>query len=467
MKENAISDNPSRSRAAHMARAAESEIGRLPDDLQQLVRNLQGWLMELENENAALRRSEKDRMQSEDMLRKSYEDLESKIQERTQELAASNRELLRRSEQLARLSSELTLAEQRERRRLAAFLHDHLQQLLVGAKIGLEVLQHRVRAEHRTSVEQILDLVLKTIKASRSLTAELSPPILYEGGLCAALEWLARWMNENHDFTVILQADAKLDTEREDMNVLLFQSIRELLLNAVKHSGEKSANIEMRADESGFLRIRVSDQGSGFDPDDIGKSANEVAGFGLLSIRERLALLGGRLDVESAPGRGSAFTLVAPMGKTETEAIAPEIRERRKAPLDHRAPAAAGIKETGRKIRLMLVDDHSVMRQGLSSLLSFHYDIEIVGEASDGEAAVELARKICPDVILMDISMPKMNGIEATRIIHSESPQIRIVGLSMFDAADQQSAMKAAGAAAYCAKSGRTDELMAAIRNEI
>lgn len=464
MNEHPKSGTFARSAKGNAPGGNEFEIARLPEDLQIRVRDLQGRLGELEKENAVLRRSEQERMQSEDLLRKSYEDLELRIQGRTRELAASNRELLRRSEQLARLSSELTLAEQRERRRLAAYLHDHLQQLLVGAKIGLEVLHHRVRPERKSSVEQILDLILKTIKASRALTAELSPPILYEGGLSAALKWLARWMNENHGFKVVLHSDPQLDPEREDITVLLFQSIRELLLNAVKHSGVSKARVEMLPGESDFLCIRVSDQGTGFDPAGFWENSQETTGFGLLSIRERLTLLGGRLDVKSAPGKGTAFTLVAPSGKTAA-GKASQSPDRKEAP-DPESTATVCNTGGGRKIRLMLVDDHAVMRQGMSSLLSYHYDIDIVGEASDGEAAVDLARKVNPDVILMDISMPRMNGIEATRIIHSESPHIRIIGLSMFDAADQQSAMLAAGATAYCSKSGRTDDLMAAIRNE-
>lgn len=113
-----------------------------------------------------------------------------------------------------------------------------------------------------------------------------------------------------------------------------------------------------------------------------------------------------------------------------------------------------------------LVDDHSVMREGLSRMLDTHSDIEVVAEASDGEEAVRRSRELIPDVILMDISMPNMDGIEATRIIHSELPHIRIIGLSMYDEDDQAKAMLDAGASAYRSKSGNKDRLLAAIRGE-
>jgi DNA-binding NarL/FixJ family response regulator len=105
-----------------------------------------------------------------------------------------------------------------------------------------------------------------------------------------------------------------------------------------------------------------------------------------------------------------------------------------------------------------------VVRQGISALLSFHSDIEMVGEAGDGREAVEKARQLQPDVILMDINMPEMDGIQATRIIRSELPYIRIIGLSMHDRQHQADQMKQAGAFAYCTKDGSTDELLSAIR---
>jgi len=119
------------------------------------------------------------------------------------------------------------------------------------------------------------------------------------------------------------------------------------------------------------------------------------------------------------------------------------------------------------KICVMLVDDHPVMRQGLRTMLGLQSDIKVVGEASDGEEAVQLTREIVPDVILMDINMPNMDGLEATRIIHSEFPHIRIIGLSVYHEDHQAAAMISAGASAYRSKSDDTDLLLAAIQGEV
>jgi chemotaxis response regulator CheB len=96
------------------------------------------------------------------------------------------------------------------------------------------------------------------------------------------------------------------------------------------------------------------------------------------------------------------------------------------------------------RIRILVVDDHVVMRQGLITLLRREPDIEIAGEASDGEASVRLVRELCPDLVLMDVGLPEMNGIEATRVIHSELPGIRVIGLSMFQESEQGSAINIA-----------------------
>ena len=121
--------------------------------------------------------------------------------------------------------------------------------------------------------------------------------------------------------------------------------------------------------------------------------------------------------------------------------------------------------DTKPRIRLLLVDDHQIVREGLVGLLEQEDDIEVVGQASDGELAVEMVRKLQPDVVIMDISMPRLNGIEATRRIVSEFPNIRVIGLSMHYEPEMANAMQRAGAANYISKDVPSENLMAAIRS--
>lgn len=232
--------------------------------------------------------------------------LEQKVAERT-ELAET------RTRQLQSLVSELTLAEQRERGRLAEVLHDHLQQFLVAAKLNCEMLCSQVNPDLRDAADKITDLIIQAIDTSRSLTAELSPPFLKQNRLSAALKWLASWMKEKQGLGIDLQIAPNSDPKQEDITVLLFQSIRELLFNVVKHSGIKSSRLEMARDDENRLWVSVIDQGVGFEPDTIWDLARHGKGSGLLGVRERLALFGGSLEVESSPGNGATFSLVVPL----------------------------------------------------------------------------------------------------------------------------------------------------------
>ena len=116
------------------------------------------------------------------------------------------------------------------------------------------------------------------------------------------------------------------------------------------------------------------------------------------------------------------------------------------------------------KIKVLIADDHRIIREGLNAILEMKEDIQIVGEAADGGEAVEKARTLMPDVIVMDVSMPGMGGVEATRIIKRELPHIGIIALTMYD--DQQYIFDfvRAGATGYLLKDADSAQIVSAIR---
>jgi PAS domain S-box-containing protein len=393
-----------------------------------------------------------DRKQAEQALAKAKSELERRVAERTAELA-------QRAAQLRALAGELTISEQRERTRLAKILHDHLQQLLVAAKFRLAILGKGAEDLMQEAIKEVEQLIDESIASSRSLTAELSPPILHEAGLNAGLEWLAKRMADRQGLLVDLELE-EIGRLPDDLKILLFESARELLFNVAKHSHTRSSVVNLRQVD-GCLQLTVSDQGIGFDPAVMSKAGEEGKGFGLFSVGERLGLAGGKLEIQSAPGRGSRIFISVPMPQhSAVQSPSAEVAALREMSISEPAPTSA----SGKKIRVLLVDDHAVVRQGIGSMLRNEQDIEIAGEAADGQEAVELARTLKPDVILMDVSMPKLNGVEATRIIHSGFPEIRIVGLSMFNEGEQAAAMLQAGAAKYVSKSGSAAAIVEAIR---
>jgi two-component system, NarL family, response regulator LiaR len=111
---------------------------------------------------------------------------------------------------------------------------------------------------------------------------------------------------------------------------------------------------------------------------------------------------------------------------------------------------------------VLLVDDHAVVRQALRMMLGREPDIDVVGEAWNGRVAIDLARQLRPDVVLMDVCMPVLNGVQATRTIHAEHPGICVIGLSMYDYMGE--AMRDAGAVDYVTKSTAPEELVLVMR---
>lgn len=229
------------------------------------------------------------------------------------ELRVLNQALEERACQLRALAWELTTTEERERRRLAQVLHDHVQQLLVAAKLQLSRQASRLQdAVVRQSLQQTIALIDQSLAEARVLTTELSPPVLYDAGLSAGLEWLARQTFERHRLPIRLEVDADAAAAAKDIAILLFQIVRELLFNIVKHARADSAEVRLTRLESDRIQIVVADHGIGFDPAKLG-SPGGTGTFGLFSIRERLSFLGGRLFVDASPGKGTQMVIEVPI----------------------------------------------------------------------------------------------------------------------------------------------------------
>jgi CheY-like chemotaxis protein len=176
----------------------------------------------------------------------------------------------------------------------------------------------------------------------------------------------------------------------------------------------------------------------------------------LISIRERARYIGGDLKFESEPGRGSRFYLNVPVQPFTGECV-PILTEALTDIVAKKTPSGGG------GLRVLFADDHKVMRQGLIRLISNQPDIQVAGEAANGKEAVELALQLRPDVIVMDISMPVLDGIEATRRIKSELPGVRIIGLSMFEDKNSAQNIINAGAESFVPKTASSAELLKAI----
>jgi PAS domain S-box-containing protein len=218
-------------------------------------------------------------------------------------------ELAQRARQLQQVTLEMLEAEDRERRRLAEILHDDLQQTLAAAKFQLSLLDGRVRSDEDlvATVRQVKQMLKEAIEKSRNLSHELGPAVLSQGGLDDTFAWLAQQMESKHGLVVHVQTRGPIHSPSGPVRTFLYRAAQEILFNVIKHAEVSEAKLRLKRVRD-QLRLTISDKGQGFDL----RSLAHTAGFGLVSVQERAELLGGRMKVKSAAGKGSTFLIAVP-----------------------------------------------------------------------------------------------------------------------------------------------------------
>ena len=368
-----------------------------------------------------------------------------------QEVKEQTRCLREKQHQLRAIASQLTLAEDRERKRLAGVLHDNLSQLLIVSKMKLEriSMQHSMEKSWTTlmNVKRLLD---EAVTYSRTLIADLRPSLMGdEDDLKAALKWVADKM-QPHGLMVSIRHYGVSHLLDEDVLIVTYQAVQELLWNVLKHAEvrETFVSTDSTADH---VEITVQDYGRGFDASRRGQPSRE-GGFGLMNVCERLRTVGGHLQITAIPGHGTRAVLRVPMkGTAMSPACGTDEEISRRRP-DHAAT------------RILLVDDHDVTLQGLRDAIQDEPDMIVIGAARNAEMAMDLARKRCPDVIIMDIHLPDNSGVELTRALRLECPSAVVIGFSIEKTADMVHALRNAGAVGCLSKAEPLESLLTAIR---
>lgn len=216
---------------------------------------------------------------------------------------------------------------------------------------------------------------------------------------------------------------------------------------------DSQERLRQLARSEGEVRLQVRDEGCGFDPSKAEHAFGDT--FGLFHARERLRHIGGELQIDAAEGKGSLFTIRVPASSEER--FGSEF-----------AALLAGfgsphLFDREQPLRVILADDHQTVREGLARSLERDSRLQVVGEANDGAQVIEAVRRLQPHLVVMDVDMPEMNGIEATRRIKAEFPGVRVIGLSLHEESDMAEAMLEAGAENYFSKGAPSAELIAAI----
>ncbi len=215
---------------------------------------------------------------------------------------------VRRSQRRLRaLTAELLLTEERERRRLAIDLHDGFSQTIALARIKLSALRPALAGARAGLLDEIAGLIEQADRSARSISFELSPPMLHDMGLEPAVQWLVENIHARYGIVIVLEDDGQTKPTDEKMRVILFRSIRELLINAAKHARACTVSLRLFREEES-LGVSVDDDGVGME-----QGAGDEMGFGLFSIRERMSHVGGTMSIDSVVGRGTRIVLRAPL----------------------------------------------------------------------------------------------------------------------------------------------------------
>jgi CheY-like chemotaxis protein len=257
-------------------------------------------------------------------------------------------------------------------------------------------------------------------------------------------------MNERYGLDLSCDMHADVEPQSSMLKAVLFRSAHELLVNVAKHAGVDQAALCLERPDEGHLRLTTEDRGEGFAPEEL-ETENSAVGFGLFSVQERMEAIGGRVEVQSTPGGGTRVSITVP----DQAGLAPEWPVAANASVD---------RDVDEDIcRIIVADDHDVVRQSLVALIEKVPRYTVVGQAADGREAVDLAVQGAADVIVLDVSMPELDGVAAARSMRRAGVTAAIIGLSVHQGEAMTEAMLQAGADAYLNKGQAGQTLIDAI----
>lgn len=376
----------------------------------------------------------------------------AELKSREADLASTNKRLTleigerqRMENALRQLTGRLLNLQDEERRRIARDLHDSTAQTLNGLVLTLAYLQdpEHQRGEHVASklLADSLALAEQAAREVRDLSHLLYPPALDQMGLETAIRSHTARACEVSGIAIEIDFPEEMPRLPREIEVALFRVVQESLENVRRHSGSPTANVRL-ARLDGQVVLEVKDQGSGA-PHAITKSdlATADTGVGVAGMRERLRQLGGRLEIESA-GHGTTVKATVPL-------------ETWRQPGKERDPDSP--------VRVLVVDDSGAVRGGVRALLGGDPHLQIVGEAANGREAIQRAMDLDPDLILLDLAMPELDGLEAARRMAAVAPSVRILAFSQDGSREMVHAARKAGALGYVLKSDAARDLVPAV----
>jgi two-component system NarL family sensor kinase len=383
------------------------------------------------------------------------------------ELVETNEALQVTETSLRQLSGRLLQLQDEERRRIARDLHDVTGQKIAFLSMSLDRLGRLIdsrKTEVRETLAESRDVVRKIAEEIRTLSYLLHPPLLDESGLASAVRWYAEGFEKRSGIHLHVDIAAGLGRLPVDAETALFRVVQESLTNVHRYSGSASAEIRVFL-VSDHVQLEVIDHGKGT------KAAKSRAildgtaplGVGIPGMRERLHQLGGQLEVDFGTN-GTRVVAIVPVKKASRENVSVaevqlscDFRSQTLLAFDSEAQHQA-------RRRILIADDHEVMRRGVRGLIEGHNEWAVCGEAVEGKEAIEKSKELNPDLVILDINMPGVSGIDAAQEIRRENPLAKILFFSVHESDQTLREVVKAGAQGYVAKSRAGHDLVDAVR---
>ena len=376
------------------------------------------------------------------------------------EIVDANEALRVTETSLRQLSARLLQLQDEERRRIARDLHDVTGQKVAVLSMSLDRLARLTeerKPEAKESIKESREIVSQIGEEIRTLSYILHPPLLDECGLASAVHWYTEGFEKRSGIKLEVSIAHDLPRLPADAETTLFRVVQESLTNVHRYSGSSSAKIKV-SNNSGEVRLEIIDYGHGSKTGAARARLDGTAplGVGIPGMRERLHQLGGGLTVDFATN-GTRVTATLPI-KSAAEAGAEEGGSR--TSLNFRIQSA----EDARR-RILIADDHELMRRGLRGLLESHDEWAVCGEAVEGTEAVRKSTELKPDLVIMDVNLPGLSGIDAAVQIRQEREAAKILFFTVHDSEEIIREIVGVGALGYVAKSRASQDLVEAVRN--
>ncbi len=366
-----------------------------------------------------------ERKRAEERLRALKNTLEEQVRARTAELEVRNAEVTSQSEELRELSARLMQVQDDERRRIARELHDSAGQILTGLGLNLATVAKYAPEDAPTvsgAIEHSQELVAELTEEIRTMSYLLHPPLLEETGLADAILWYVQGLKERSALAVEVEIAADLPRLSPAAELVIFRIVQESLTNIHRHSGSRTARIRI-ALENASVVVEIQDEGHGIPAARLADIQTRGSGVGIRGMRERVRQLKGEMTIQSGPG-GTTVRV----SFQAHEVVRPQKRSASPEPARLRIE-----REISGAMRALVVDDSALVRRAVCNLISEQEHWEVCGEAASGAETLARARELQPDLVLLDINLPDMSGIEVVRQIRSEMANGAILVMSHHD----------------------------------